>query len=165
MKQIRLMLYVFHFFCFSLNGLQAQEAVSAAGGNAYGENGSISYSVAQEFYSGYLGSTVSVVEGVQQPYEVSVVTGIADAVWINLSVLAFPNPTSDLLKLRIEASASHEIQKLSYQLYDLSGRILENKKITGIETCIDMNKYVPAAYLLKVTGNMKEIKCFNIIKN
>jgi hypothetical protein len=55
-------------------------------------------------------------------------------------------------------------EKLTYQLYDDIGKLLENKKVEGSETNIDMSKLVIATYFLKVRLNNKEIKTFKIIK-
>ncbi len=65
--------------CFGLADLQAQEALPASGNNASGSGGSSSYSVGQLVFSYKTGTTGSVTEGVQQPYEIQVITGIDDA--------------------------------------------------------------------------------------
>ena len=59
-----------------LTGLQAQQAIPASGGNASGSGGSASYSVGQVIYSKNTGTNGSVAQGIQQPYEIMVVTGI-----------------------------------------------------------------------------------------
>ena len=69
-----------------LTGLQAQESVNATGGNAQGSGGSVSYSVGQLFYLIITGETGSVSEGVQQPYEISVVTAVVEAGGIDRDV-------------------------------------------------------------------------------
>ena len=66
-----------------LTGLQAQESVNATGGNASGSGGSASYSVGQVVYTNNTGTSGSVAQGVQQPFEISVVTGIEEAKGIN----------------------------------------------------------------------------------
>ena len=63
--------------------LIAQEAIPAAGSNAIGSGGSVSYSVGQVVYTINTGTNGSVAEGVQQPYEISVVVGIEQAKDIN----------------------------------------------------------------------------------
>ena len=145
-----------------LTGLQAQESVNASGGNASGSGGSVSYSVGQVVYQTHTGSNGSVAEGVQQPYEISVVTGIYEAKGINLSVTAYPNPTTDYLTLSID---KFDISNLSYHLYDMNGILLQNAKITGNQTSIAMGNLVPANYLVKVIQGNKEVKTFKIIKN
>ena len=149
----------------ALTGLQAQESINSKGGNATGSGGSASYSVGQVFYTTNTGSNGSEAQGVQQPYEISVVTAIEEAKSINLSVSAYPNPTSDYLELKVDASTTLSIQSMTYQLYDMNGKILQSNKITGNQTNIDMNRLVPATYFLKVVLGNIEVKTFKIIKN
>jgi hypothetical protein len=145
-----------------LTGLQAQECVNATGGNASGSGGSASYSVGQVVYTTHTGTSGSVAEGVQQPYEISVVTAIEEAKGINLSVSAYPNPTTDYLTLEVK---EFDLSNLSFQLYDMNGKLLLNEKITGNQTSIVMSNLVPATYFVKVIQGSKEVKTFKIIKN
>ncbi len=144
---------------------QAQETVPATGGNASGSGGSASYSIGQMVYTTNTGTNGSVAQGVQQPYEISVITGIEEAKGISLNCSAYPNPTIEFITLKVDASATLSIQLLSYQLYDISGKLLENKKIEGNETSIVMSNLVPASYFVKVIQGNKEVKTFKIIKN
>ena len=145
-----------------LTGLQAQNAVPATGGNASGSGGTVAYSVGQVVYTTNTATNGSVVQGVQQPFEISVVTGIEEAKGINLAVSAYPNPTTDFLNLKVE---NYDNTNLSYQLFDMNGKLLESKKITGNQTSIVMSNLVPATYFVKVTESNKEVKTFKIIKN
>lgn len=154
-------------FGFSLSSVSAQESVNATGGNASGSGGSAGYSVGQVAYQTHTGTSSSVSEGVQQPYEISVVTGLEEAQGINLSVSAYPNPTTDYLTLEIEG----EVQtQYIVSLYDMNGKLLQNKKITGGQTSIVMSNLVPSTYFVKVTIKVQglapqEVKTFKIIKN
>ena len=145
-----------------LTGVYAQETINATGGNASGNGGSVSYSVGQMVYTIAQGSSGSIAKGVQQPFEISVVTSTPGIPGINLLCTAYPNPVSDLLILEIE---SFDREDLFYHLYDFNGRLLETGNIIGPRTNISMSKRVPAIYLLKVTENQKEITIFKIIKN
>ena len=145
-----------------LTGLHAQTTVPATGGNASGGGGSVSYSVGQVVYQTYTGTNGSVAEGVQQPYEISVVLAIEDAIGINLSVSAYPNPTTDYLTLEVN---DFELSNLHFQLYDLQGKLLQSEKIMGKQTSIVMNNLAPATYFVKVVQRDKEVKTFKIIKN
>jgi hypothetical protein len=162
MQHKRLKLIAILLLGLGLTGLQAQTSTNATGGNASGSGGSASYSVGQVVYTTNTGANGSVAQGVQQPYEISVVTGIEEAKEINLSVSAHPNPTTDYLTLGI---SEFDISNLSYQLYDINGRLLQNEKITGNQTRIEMSNLVPATYFVKVLQNQNEIKTFKIIKN
>ncbi len=149
-------------FTFSLSTVSAQESINTTGGNASGSGGSMSYTVGQVMYQTHLGTSRSVAQGVQQPYEISVITAIEEAKGINLSVSAYPNPTIGYLILRVD---EFEISNFSYQLYDMSGRLLQNQKITDNQTSIVMSNLVPATYFVKVVQGIKEVKTFKIIKN
>ena len=162
MKHKRLKLSALLFLGLGLTGLQAQECVNATGGNASGSGGSASYSVGQVVYTTHTGTSGSVAEGVQQPYEISVVTAIEEAKGINLSVSAYPNPTTDYLTLEVK---EFDLSNLSFQLYDMNGKLLLNEKITGNQTSIVMSNLVPATYFVKVIQGSKEVKTFKIIKN
>lgn len=162
MRYKRLKLSVLLLLGLGLTGLQAQTSVNATGSNASGGGGSVSYSVGQVVYTTDAGTNCSVTYGVQQAFEISVVTAIEEAKVINLSVSAYPNPTSDYLTLSI---SEFEISNLSYQLYDMNGKLLRSEKITGKQTSIAMGNLVPANYFVKVIQGNKEVKTFKIIKN
>ena len=162
MRHKRLKLSAVLLLGLGLTGLQAQESINATGNNASGSGGSASYSVGQVVYTTNTGTNGSVAQGVQQPYEISVVTAIEEAKGINLSVSAYPNPTTDYLTLRIDEL---EISNLSFQLYDMTGKLLQSEKITGNQTSIVMSNLVPATYFVKVIQGNKEFKTFKIIKN
>jgi len=147
-----------------LTGLQAQESVNATGGNASGSGGTVSYSVGQVVYTTNIGTNGSVAQGVQQPFEISVVLAIEEAKGINLTVSAYPNPTTDYLTLEVDASTTLSIQSMAYQLYDMQGKLLQNEKITSNQTSIVMSNLVPTTYFVKVIESNKEVKTFKIIK-
>lgn len=147
-------------FTFSLSTVTAQESVNATGGDASGSGGSTSYSVGQVVYTTNTGTSGSEAQGVLQPFEISVVLGIEEADIIKLS--AYPNPTIDNLTLTIE---EFELSNLSYQLYDMQGRLLQSKKLTDTKTQINMSNYGTSVYFVKIIQENKEIKTFKIIKN
>jgi hypothetical protein len=138
--------------------VKAQESLSAAGGEATGGGGSASYSVGQLFYSTYPGQNGSVAEGVQQPYEISVITSIEEIPGIISAV--FPNPVTDFLILRTELDGTN----ISFRLFDAGGRLLDDKRITDRETMINMGRYSPGIYFLIITDGNRDLKTFKIIK-
>ena len=142
--------------------LMAQEAILTTGGDASGSGGSVSYSVGQVMYNTHLGTNGSVAQGVQQPYEISIVTGLEKTDDINLTYTVFPNPTTDILKLKVE---KYDNNNLSFQLYTMNGELMESKKLTGNITSISMANFVRATYFLTITDKQKRIKTFKIIKN
>ena len=142
--------------------LVAQETVSATGGEGSGTDGTISYTVGQVAYTTNPGSGGVSTQGVQQPFEIFVITGIEDIEEMELSVLVYPNPTIQFLTLKIKESVQSNYQAA---LYDFSGKLLQRKNITSSNTIFDTNNLVSATYLLKVTENGNMVKTFKIIKN
>ena len=139
----------------------AQQAITATGGDASGSGGTVSYSVGQIVYTTSTGTTGSVAQGVQQPYEISIVLGI-DNHYINLELTAYPNPTTNFLTLNV---GNAELSTLNFQLYDINGRLIESRKIISSIETIAMEKLPTATYILQVTNkNKKELKTFKIIK-
>ncbi len=156
------LLILISVFTFSCAVVNAQQSVNASGSDASGTGGGVSYSVGQIVYTTNTGTNGSVAQGVQQPYEISVITGIEQAGDIDLVCTAYPNPAASILTLKIQ---NYKREKLFYQLYDIAGKQLENKEISGSETTISLVSYSSAAYFLKIAENNKEIKVFKIIKN
>ncbi|MBS4012613.1 MAG: T9SS type A sorting domain-containing protein [Bacteroidetes bacterium] len=142
--------------------IHAQNVILPTGGEASGSGGTVSYSVGQVSYAIHTGTGGSVSEGVQQPYETYEETSIEEAFGIELLVSAYPNPTRDVLTLKVE---SYEIENLWYYLYDMNARLIDSKKITDIETAINMANLLPSIYFLKVIEGKKEVKTFKIVKN
>lgn len=146
---------------FSISNVMAQEAIPASGGNASVPEGAVSYSVGQVIYEIHSGTSGSIIPGVQQPYEIFMVTGIEKALDMDLSVSAYPNPAADQITLKL---GEHELSKLSYQLYDLNGNLLQQQIITGKETSISMLDLKPATYFVKIIQNEKELITLKVIK-
>ncbi len=138
-----------------------QEAVVASGKTVSSTAGSVSYSVGQVVYTTIVGDNGSVNQGVQQPYEIFVVTAIPDASGIDLKLSAYPNPVRDNLTLKV---SDYESDNLYYRLFDMNGKLLKMKKVTDPQTQIIMQDLKPAVYFLKIIDKNKEIKTFKIIK-
>jgi hypothetical protein len=140
---------------------QGQGTIPATGGNATGTGGSASYTVGQFTYSTLSGTNGTVAQGVQQPYEISVVTTVENAKGINLECTVYPNPTRGLIKLIVE---SIDFDNLRFRLFDLNGILLQDKKVENRETEISMDNLTSSVYFLKVIKNNMEVKVFKIVK-
>ena len=140
--------------------VSAQGNTVATGGEATGSGGTTSYTTGQVVYTKNTGTNGSVAQGVQQPYEISVTTGVEETS-INLEMIVFPNPTTDYLTLKIE---SEEFKSMSYQLIDMQGKIIDSKKVTTQSSTIKMEGLPKSTYIVNVMEKNKSIKTFNIIK-
>lgn len=147
------------FFLFGSAMCFAQKNTDAAGGNATGAGGSVSYSVGQIDYNYQSGSNGNLNQGLQQPYEIFT-SGVEDpAIQLGLSV--YPNPSTNVLYLKIEKD---EINDLSFQLYDINGKQLLSAIIVTNTTEIVMEQYAASTYFLKVSNSTKDLTTFKIIK-
>ena len=143
------------------NTIHAQQATLASGGNATGSGGSTSYSIGQIDYIMATGSNGSVNQGLQQPFEISTLSG-DEFTQISLQMMVYPNPTTSYVNLMIE---NYDFQDLNFQLIDLSGKQILNQKITSSETKIDLGNLSNNIYLLQISNQKNIIKTFKIIKN
>ena len=162
MKFKKVKLSALFFLSFGLAGLHAQTSIVATGGNALGSEGSMSYSVGQLVSATFSGTAGTTSPGLQQPYEISTLTGLDDAKGINLVFDIYPNPTTDFIVLKL-----HDFDKsnIVYHLYDINAKLLISKKINEDQTRINMTNYIPAIYIIKVIQENREIKTFRIIKS
>ena len=147
-------------FCLSVS-LHAQEGFSASGRQALGTAGSSSYTVGQTVYSTYSGNTGSVAQGAQQTYDIIALLG-AEISDINLELVAYPNPTQETLTLKID---NYKKESLTYQLYDLQGKLWDSQSLKGAQTQLEMKDLAVGTYLLSIQDEETLIKTFRIIKN
>jgi hypothetical protein len=139
---------------------KAQESVNSAGGQATGSGGTASYSIGQVFYSGQSGSTGSLAEGVQHPFEIFVVGNEKTVEGLILSV--YPNPAAETLVLQ---ASRVEDRNRTWQLRDVQGRLLREEEITAVQTRLDMKGLPVASYFLHVLGPKNQtIQIFKILK-
>ncbi len=145
----------------STSGLMAQKGPVAAGGEASGTGGSVSFSIGQIDYITATGIGGRITQGIQQPYEIFRVS--VENLDIELLASVFPNPTRDGITLRIPLGMP--MDQLAYRVFDLTGKIITEKNITSHDTSVDLTSVANATYLLKVYNNEQEVSTFKIIKN
>jgi len=147
-------------FC-GFTHLQGQQAVVATGGTATGSGGSVTYTVGQVAYQTYTGSSGSVAQGVQQPWEISTPVAVEDTEDISLLMNVYPNPTSGAFKLVV---GTLENRNLRFRLYDMNGVLIQDQKIDSEETEIFLQNISSSIYFLKIMDSNREIKVFKMIK-
>jgi len=140
---------------------QAQSFIPAAGGNAAGSGGTVSYTIGQIAYTRISGTNGKLNQGIQMPYEISIITTITKTSGNSPTLSVFPNPSNSFMILKVESNYS---DNLTYHLYDMSGKLIQKDKVEGNETQINISAFRTGAYLLKIVNRNKEIKTFRIIK-
>ena len=157
-KKIRCILFLYCSISYS------QQAVIPAGGNASGSSGNVSFTVGQVAYTTNSSSNYSVTQGVQQPFEISILS-VDEQFSTTIQLKAYPNPTSDYLTLNISYLSSLSNKSMNYQLFDITGKLIKNKKIISATETISLENLSSSTYFLKVVNNNEELKTFKIIKN
>ena len=161
MRQKTKLIYIYFLCCFNIALLPAQETIPSSGGNAAGSGGSVSYTVGQITYQTFSGTINSIAQGVQQPYEISVVTAIENTEGIKLEFKVYPNPTRGLMTLSIKPFNN---ENFKYRIYDLGGILLQDKKISSEEIEISIEGFSSSTYFLRVIKDGIEVKIFKIVK-
>lgn len=143
----------------------AQSAIVTVGGDAQSNGGSVSYTVGQVAVQTVANSngSVSVAEGVQQPYEIMTV-GVDDYPQIVLDAVVYPNPTDNVAQLRLNG---FEIPAdgLRAILYDGSGKRLQTLSVTGDLTPFQIGQYATGTYYLEVRDEKRILKTFKVVRS
>ena len=137
-----------------------QTSTNASGGGTSNASGSISYSIGQVAYQSTSNASGLVNQGVQHAFEISTLSLEENA--LQLSLMAYPNPTQELLNLRV---GNYNQEKLAYKLLDLEGKVISEATINSETTAIDMKQLPTATYFVEVNNEGKKVHVFKIIKN
>lgn len=125
--------------------LRAQEVVSTAG--SYGEttSGSLSWTIGEPVIETITDGTNTLTQGFQQSK--LTVTTINDLKLPGIELSVYPNPTNSFLS--IEAKTDKQ-RYLLLSLFDINGRLILQKKMTGNKQTIKMQNYKSGTYILKI---------------
>ena len=155
----------FIVFLLSLAGATfAQSAIVPLGGDTQSNNGSVSYTVGQIAVQTSVNSngSISVTEGVQQPYEIQTV-GVDNYPQISLNAVVYPNPTENLAQLRLNG---FEIPAdgLRAILYDGNGKQLQSLMVTDDLTAFQIGQYATGTYYLELRDGKRVLKTFKVVR-
>jgi hypothetical protein len=142
----------------SLTTAIAQESINTSGTSSTSSSGSISYSIGQVVYTSASGTTGSINQGVQQPFEFEIITGVEHT---EIEMAVFPNPAVEQLQLNI---SSTNIENYSIQLFDARGKlVMSNSKIQPINT-IPVVDFMSGIYFLSVYEYSTLVKSYRIVR-
>jgi hypothetical protein len=139
---------------------QTQQVIATSGGNGQNSDISIEWTLGEPVIATLSTGTAVLTQGFHQPdLEVTVIKSLEG---LPYTVEAYPNPTDELLLIQLKNVEASDFQ---YLLFDMNGKVLEQKKLESAVTAINMLNYPVGVYLLKVIRLDNEIKTFEIIKN
>ncbi|MCB9203628.1 MAG: T9SS type A sorting domain-containing protein [Flavobacteriales bacterium] len=139
----------------------AQTDLVASGGDGLDVGGSVSFTVGQVFYQQNSSSTAVENQGVQQPYEISVITDVRQNGLSEVELQVYPNPTTDHITILATGELDEE---LTVQLFDALGQELTSTQLANSGTEIPMHALAAATYFLVIRNNNSEQKTYQIIK-
>ena len=147
------------FFGFTIT-IYAQEAVSTAGNYGKTTSGSLSWTVGEPVIETITDGTNTLTQGFQQSK--LTVTTINDLKVSGIELSVYPNPTHDFLSIEVKADKQRDFQ---INLFDINGKLILQKMMTGNKQTIKMQNYKSATYILKVIDDKKEIRTYQIVKH
>lgn len=139
--------------------LFAQEVVATAGNTLSNANGTMSYTLGEVVANTLTIGDKTITQGFHQSMlSVSIESQIKD---LDFSINAFPNPVTTTLTLRI---GKENVLGLIYSLYDLGGKLLDQKNLLNAETAIPFDQLKSGTYIINIHEGSKTLKTFKIIK-
>ena len=147
------------FLLFIVGGTTAQKVVSANGGTATVNDYEISWTIGETITGAVNDGTTVLTQGFQQSN--LTITAIDELRKTGVEIKVYPNPTQDFVTIHF----SKIIEKPVYSLFDLSGRLLEQKQIKSTDAKIDMTGFAKGTYILKLNfRGSQPLQSFKIIK-
>ncbi len=139
---------------------QTQQVIATSGGSGQAGETVMDWTLGEPVITTLTGGDDILTQGFHQP--VLTVTAIKVSDNLPYTIDVYPNPTHDLLLIRLKDS---DIQGFLYLLYDMNGKVLELKLFESDITAVNMDQYPAGLYLLKVMQQDTELKTFEIVKN
>jgi hypothetical protein len=139
----------------------AQTDMVASGGNGSDVGGSVNFTIGQVFYQQNTSEAGTENQGVQQPYEISIITDVENSQLTDVQLQVYPNPTTDRIIIRTIGQLDEE---LTVQLFNTLGQELSSTKLASTDIEIPMQALAAATYHLVIRNNRSEQKTYKIIK-
>ncbi|MFM7310701.1 MAG: T9SS type A sorting domain-containing protein [Flavobacteriales bacterium] len=146
------------FVIFFFEGF-GQQTVLSSGGDINAASGSVSYSIGQVSYEHIDGPAGTLYEGVQQPYELFVVS--IDESMLDVSFALFPNPTRDYITISME----HFQDGLSMAIFDLQGQLMMDTPLLHSNQALNVQHWAPSSYIVRIRNSSGAFSEFIFIKN
>ena len=161
MRQIPLFI-IFLTICCTVGF--AQSAIVPLGGDSQNNSGSVSYTVGQIAVKTTTNSnsSISVAEGVQQPYEITTV-GLDKYPQFVLNAVVYPNPTDNLIQMQLNGF-EFPIDGLRANLYDGNGKLLQTSSVITEISTFQIGQYATGNYLLELRDKNRILKTFKVIR-
>lgn len=134
----------FLFFLFISSSIYGQADLVSGGGTTVSNGYEVSETYGQVFQQGKNDSGYVVLEGIQQPFQIS---GLSlDKNWVVENISVYPNPSNGIV--HVNCPTGFEIK-----VFDSNGRLMTCLDSNSIETTIDLNNLAAGQYLVVFLRN------------
>lgn len=148
-------------FLSGISGTYAQQGILSASGEGFASPGSISYSIGQIAYVFTDEAGGSIIQGVQQPYEIQFLPGVEEIPGITLECTLYPNPFHYTITLKV---VERDLAGLRYEVCDVHGTVVLENRVTNQEEVIPLENLSPGIYLFYLLNNNNRFQTYKIIK-
>ena len=156
---MRIVITIF-IFTFSLINITSQEVIATQGTESTNSASRLSYTIGEVISVFGSDSTNILTQGFQQPYRISAT--LIEDVELDFQVNIYPNPAVEQLNIELENYQTG----YTYQLYDVSGKLLIKKAIESKKIIISFQQYSTGVYfLLLMEEESKKLKTYKVQKS
>lgn len=139
--------------------ITAQEVVASAGETQKDDNYEVSWTIGEPIIETVANGTVILTQGLLQTKLIA--TAVNKSQNRDIEIKVYPNPTQDFLNIHLNKIT----EKATYSLFDLNGKLIEQKSIITIDVKLDMTKFPKGTYLLKLSQkNRQPLQTYKVIK-
>lgn len=139
---------------------RAQSNFVSALGDATGVGGTSSFSIGQVFFDTQSGIGGTIVPGLQQPYEIFVITNTS-LLHNKINLQVFPNPATDMLFISFD---KEEVGVVRMSLVDMQGNVLISDRVIKTTTSFNLSGLRNGTYFIKIYNKQNLSKTLKIIK-
>ena len=139
--------------------VSAQQVVSSNGDSKSAAGVEVSWTVGEAVIETLISGSNTLTQGFHQTK--ITITALSEILFPGLDIKVFPNPTPEIITIQF----SEYMEGSRFWLFDLRGKLLENKLISSADMEINMKNYASGQYILKLTDKSRQpIQTFQIIK-
>jgi hypothetical protein len=120
----------------------------------------LSWTLGEPIIDSVTGKDLTLYQGFQHAEEL--IVDVEEALFLELGVKAYPNPTSSAVILQIEEEALNQSPLWGY-LYDLGGRLLLVQPLRDSQTSFDLDNQPAGMYLIAVTDG-RQVRTLKVQK-
>ncbi|MBT3384533.1 MAG: T9SS type A sorting domain-containing protein [Prolixibacteraceae bacterium] len=147
------------FFIFGINYVFSQEVIATSGQTSTNSSNQVSWTIGEIAIETVESASNTLTQGFHQTR--IIVTALNELTTQDIEIKVYPNPTRDFVNIHF----SKKIDIPSYSLFDLSGKLIEQRNIISNEAKINMTEFAEGSYILKLISNKQQLlQTFKIIK-